>query len=52
MYRIVLTGGSVKKPMYDGLTYEDALAICEDYGWSVQINGVGYEWDMEIEEMD
>jgi hypothetical protein len=41
-------GGTVRD-MYTGLTYDDAYAICEDFGWSVCPDG-GYEWDLDIEE--
>ena len=47
-YRIVkVSWGGTKRPVYTGLSYKDANAICEQYGW--QLNE-GYVWDLEIEE--
>ena len=51
MYKIVMYAHSAKQDMMCGLTYSDAEAICEDYGWVVAPNGPGsFEWDLEIEE--
>ena len=49
-YRIVMTSwGGTRKEMFSGLTYKEALEICEGYNWTVCPDG-GYEWDLEIEE--
>lgn len=50
MYKIVMTSwGGTRKDMFTGLSYEEALEICEGYGWVASPDG-GYEWDLEIEE--
>ena len=49
-YKIVrVSWGGTKRDMYTGLTEENAIEICEDYGWTACPDG-GYEWDLEIEE--
>lgn len=49
-YKIVMTSwGGTRLDMYTGLTEKNAVAICEDYGWTVCPDG-GYVWDLEIEE--
>lgn len=48
--RVVMCAGSVRQTMYRGLTYKDAMSICENYGWVVRPDGDGgFEWDLEIE---
>ena len=50
MYKIIMTSwGGTRRDMFTDLSYEDALSICEGYGWTVAPDG-GYEWDLEIEE--
>lgn len=52
MFKIVMTSlGGTKRDMYTDLTYEEAYAICEDFGWEADPTG-GYVWDLEIEEID
>ena len=47
-YRIVMKSwGGTKKVMFENLEKEEALDICRDYGWKVDL---GYVWDLEIEE--
>ena len=51
-YKILLVswGGTVR--VYaSGLTYNDAFEICEQSNWICCHDG-GYEWDMEIEEVE
>lgn len=51
MFKVVMTAGTVKKDMFTNLTHEQAVGICEDYGWEVAPNGPGsFVWDLEIEE--
>lgn len=51
-YRIVMTSlGGTRRPMYTGLSEENAIEICEDFGWVACPDG-GYVWDLEIEEED
>lgn len=51
MYKVIMVAGRVKKDMYTGLTEEQAVEICEDYGWEVAPDGEGsFVWDLEIEE--
>ncbi len=51
MFKIVMTAGTVKKDMFTGMTHEQAVEICEGYGWTVAPDGDGgFEWDLEIEE--
>ena len=49
MYKIIMRAGRVKKDMYTNLTEDEAVEICEDYGWEVAPDG-GFVWDLEIEE--
>ena len=50
MYKIVMKSwGGTQQDMYTGLSYANAVDICEDYGWEVAPDG-GYVWDLEIEE--
>ena len=50
MYKIVMTSwGGTRVDMFNGLTYDNAVEICEDYGWTACPDG-GYVWDLEIEE--
>lgn len=50
MYKIMMSSwGGTRREMYSGLSYKEALEICEDYGW-VACPDDGYEWDLEIEE--
>ncbi len=47
-YRIVMcSDGGTRKPMYTGLTEEQAYDMARDYGWQVD---TGYIWRLEIEE--
>ena len=51
MYKIVMCAQVMRQDMFRGLTYDDAVSICEDYGWVVQQDGDGsFEWSLEIEE--
>lgn len=51
MYKVVMTSmGGTRVDMFTGLTYDNAVAICEDYGWVVCPDD-GYMWDLEIEEV-
>ena len=49
-FKIVMKSMSIKRDMYTDMTYEDALEVCEGYGWEVAPDG-GFVWDLEIEEM-
>ena len=51
MYKIVCEAGSVQHTIYTGLTYKEALEICEGYNWEFDYNG-GLVWDLYIEEED
>ena len=44
---MMCSDGGTRKPMYSGLTEEQAYDICRDYGWEVDL---GYVWRLEIEE--
>ncbi len=47
-YRIVMcSDGGTRKPMYTGLTEEQAYDMARDYRWQVD---TGYIWRLEIEE--
>ena len=47
-YKIKMTSGHGTEYAYlDGLTYEEALQICEDNYWIVD---KGFIWDLYIEE--
>ena len=48
-YKVIMVARSVKKDMYLNLSYEEALAICEDFNWECAPDG-GFVWDLEIEE--
>ena len=43
--------GGTRRDMYTGLTEEEAIEICESYGWEVDPEG-GYVWDLDIVEDD
>lgn len=49
MYKVVCVSGSVKHTVFSGMTYEEALEMCNYYGWVFDWNG-GLVWDLEIEE--
>ena len=50
MFKIVMSSwGGTRRDMFTDLTYEEAYAICESYGWQASPDG-GYVWDLEIEE--
>ena len=50
MFKIIMySWGGTRRDMYKGLTYEEALEICEEYGWVASPDG-GYIWDLDIEE--
>lgn len=51
MFRVVMKAGSVSSEMYSNLFYEEAVEICEYYGWQISPDG-GFAWDLEIEEME
>lgn len=51
MFRVVMKAGSVSSEMCSNLFYEEAVAICEYYGWQISPDG-GFVWDLEIEEME
>jgi len=50
-YKVVMSTGRIEKDMYTNLTEDDAIAICENYGWEVAPDG-GFVWDLSIEEED
>ena len=51
MYKIVMVSmGGTRRDMFTDLSYENALELCESYGWMACPDG-GYVWDLEIEEM-
>lgn len=51
-YKIIMYSmGGTEETMYSGLPEEEAIRICEDYGWQVSPDG-GYVWDLDIEEDD
>lgn len=49
-YKVIMKswGGTVRD-LCTNLSYEEALDICEGYGWQFDPDG-GYVWDLEIEE--
>ena len=48
-YKVVMSSwGGTKKDLCTDITYEEALEICENYGWEID---EGYVWDLEIDEM-
>lgn len=50
LVKVLMCAGSVKKTMFSGLSYKDAMSICEGYGWVVSPDGDGgFEWDLEID---
>ena len=50
-YRIMMCAGTVKQKYMGGLTYTEAVEICEDNGWVICPDGDGgFEWDLEVEE--
>ena len=49
-FKIVMCSlGGTRRDMYTGLTEEEAIEICEDFGWTACPDG-GYVWDLEIVE--
>lgn len=52
LFKVVMVSmGGTRRDMFTGLTSENALEICEGYGWEVAPDGPGsYVWDLEIEE--
>ena len=47
-YRVVKTSmGGTRRPVWTGLSYTEAVGLCEFYGWELD---EGYVWDLEIEE--
>lgn len=52
MYKIVLVswGGTRRDFMCGFATEEEAIELCEQYGWQYQQEKGGYIWDLEIEE--
>lgn len=51
MYKIQMVSlGGTRKDMYTGFeTEQEAIDICEDFGWVACPDG-GYEWDLDIVE--
>ena len=47
-HKIVISCGSVKHDYMFGLSYKEALRVCQDSDWQCDYNG-GLMWDMEIE---
>ena len=48
-YKVVKASwGGTEIDMYTELSYQEALEICEGYGWEID---EGYIWDLVIEEM-
>lgn len=47
---VMVSWGGLRRDMYTEVSYDDAVDICEDYGWQVAPDG-GYVWDLEIAEM-
>jgi len=48
-FAIVISAGSVKHQYMTGLSYREAIRICEGSGWQHNHNN-GLMWDMEVEE--
>ncbi len=52
-FKVVMRAGRVKRDMYTDMTYAEAEAVCDDYGWEVAPDGDGgFVWDLEIDEDD
>ena len=49
MYKVVMSTGWTTRDMYTGLTEEEAIELCESYGWEVAPDG-GLVWDLSIVE--
>ena len=48
-YKVVMRSwGGTEKDMLTELSYQEAYAICEYYGWEIDN---GYIWDLVIDEM-
>ena len=52
-FKVVMCSmGGTRQDMYTGLTEQEAIDICEEYGWEVSPDG-GYVWDLDyIEDED
>lgn len=51
MFKIVMCAGTVRQDAFKGLTYKNALELCEGYGWEISPDGDGgFVWDLEIVE--
>ena len=51
MFKVIMSTGWTTKDMYTGLTEQEAIEICESYGWVVRPDGDGsLEWDLSFEE--
>lgn len=51
-FRVVMKSwGGTKETLFDGLSEDDAVEICDFYNWEYSPDG-GYVWDLEIEEYD
>lgn len=51
-YKIQMVSlGGTRRDMYTGLTEEEAIEICESFGWEACPDG-GYVWDLDIVEDD
>lgn len=48
-YKVIMRSCSVTHDLCTGLSYDEAVEICEDYGWEYAPDG-GFVWDLEIEE--
>ena len=46
---MMVSWGGTEREFLSGLTYEEALQICEDNNW---VMDTGYIWDLVIEEED
>lgn len=50
IYKIVMRAMSVRHDFASGLSYEDAVNICNAYNWFYCPDGEGgFEWELDIE---
>lgn len=48
---IMHSGGGTDRLLFDGLTFEEANELCEQYNWEL-VDENCFVWDLSIEETD
>ena len=47
-FNVICTSGATTHKVLEGVSYNEALAFCEEHGWIYDYNG-GLWWDLQIE---